>query len=84
MWLDKIIEVNPYSVPGWWRTALYWEMWEDTAAAIKAYDKAQECLNKKLDPCIPDLGKEPLREFEVMYLEFIETGIKRGRARLGY
>ncbi len=82
-WIDKILQINPTSVPGWWLKAYYsWEL-RDSAATKDAYDKAIEFLNAAADPAMPDSTKRPLGEHEKKYVEWLQVILPYNRAQLG-
>jgi hypothetical protein len=85
-WLDTILRIDPYSVPGWWMSAIaelrYWGK-PDTAAAIEAYDRALKYMDTNQDPCMPDSTARPLRQAEINYLEWMRPQLEYSRQQLG-
>jgi hypothetical protein len=76
VWTDEILNLNPYSVPGWWLKAIYYSSVEDTASTKKALKTALEYLTNREDPCMPDSSKAQIREVEQRYVDFMEVKIK--------
>jgi hypothetical protein len=70
-WIDKIIEMNPKSIPGWWLKAIYFREVGDTTQAKSAYDKAIQYLDTSADPAMPDPAKRPLFRAEENYRQWV-------------
>jgi len=85
-WLKSILSINPYSVPGWWLSAIaemrYWEK-PDTTAAKLAYDNAIKYMDSNQDSCMPDSTMRALRQAEINYLEWMRPQLEYGRQQLG-
>lgn len=83
IWADKILSINPASVPGWWLKAAYAIHVQDTSAAITAFDNAITYFNSGADPAMPDSTKRALTSHERNYLEHVQVMLNYNRKQLG-
>lgn len=82
VWVDTILSVNPFSVPGWWLKASNALELHDTVTAIAAYDSAMFFFSTGADPAMPDSTKQPLTGTERGYLEHVQIMLEYNRKLL--
>lgn len=79
----KILNVNPYSVPGFWLQALAYLQIGDTSSAKGAYDNAILSMKNKSDPLMPDSSNGAISSFEADYRDYCRRHLSAERAALG-
>jgi hypothetical protein len=82
-WVDKILTVNPTSIPGMWMKAFLALEKQDTLTAKQAIDKARAYFYSGADPAMPDSTKRPLSEQESTYMEHVPWMLSHTRNQLG-
>ena len=79
-WVDKMLLVNPTSVPGWWLRATYYSYLGETTETIAAYDSAITYWETGADPAMPDSTKRVLLETEKKYVDWCGQRLKWERS----
>ena len=82
-WVDRMLVLNPTSVPGWWFKTVNALDLKDTTEAKSALTKAMNYLDNMSDPALPDSTQRPLMEGEKTYLDWMHTVFYRAARDLG-
>ncbi len=82
-WADKILNINPTSVPGWWLKS--YNAWNkrDTSATKDALDKAITFFDGNDDPAMPNPNKRAISIYERDYRVWIRESLTRNRNSFG-
>lgn len=82
MWIDKMLAVNPKSIPGWWLQSRLRTMQSDTAKSIAALDSAIKFLANHSDQAMPDTANGALFPAEKAYLYWVTNALPYEKDRL--
>jgi hypothetical protein len=83
-WVQKMLDVNPKSVPAWYLRGLYYHSYaKDSTAAKEAYDQALAYLYSSADPYWPTETQRKANPDLAEFQYYLRTKIEDSRAMFG-